>query len=224
MRNSIFIRILSAMAACTAIAGGCNSLSGDEVVMCAGGIVTGPSLTVTKSRKKTYTLVDKATGKPVLKDVMIPRQSFHDSLGGRCLAAGEDGRYGVVGADGEWILPPEYDNVYLGREHALVSAGGIRRRIARDGTVMEGFLVDDVEILLARNESERDEGYDGYHETGYFAYSVDYRWGLMGPDGGRLTDPLYDDITAVSDHLFKARLDDDSGLFILIDDKGETIR
>ena len=143
---------------------------------------------------------------------------------GVCVAPGPDGKLGVIGRDGTWVIPAAYDEVSTGRDHAVVTECGVRRQVAYDGTAPSSFLIDHIASLVISPAGECMEPGECERDSGMFAYMVDDRWGLVDSLGNRLTPPLYEYIEALSGHLFKARLDDGSGLCILLDDKGQTIK
>lgn len=147
--------------------------------------------------------------------------AFRDGV---CPLRVHGGKEGAVDRTGTWVIPPEYDQVRTYRDYVVVTAGDSRYQMAYDGTVLNTFLIDDVEPLWFSREAADGEGVpDVRYNSGFFAYQVGDRWGLMDPSGRRLTRPLYDSIWAVSGHLFKAR-PPETVYYILLDDKGEEVR
>ena len=144
---------------------------------------------------------------------------------GVCVVANEDGKCGVIDKTGTWIVQPEYDYVSAFKEYAVVTSDGVRKQVTYDGTVLNSFVLDDIEELTYYR-SEYSKGYDEVtvtHYTGLYAYRVGGRWGLMDAMCNRLTEPLYSSISAVDGNIFRARLLDDYSEVIL-NAKGEIMK
>ena len=144
---------------------------------------------------------------------------------GVCVVANEDGKCGVIDKTGTWIVQPEYDYVSAFKEYAVVTSDGVRKQVTYDGTVLNSFVLDDIEDLTYYR-SEYSKGYDEVtvtHYTGLYAYRVGGRWGLMDAMCNRLTEPLYSSISAVDGNIFRARLLDDYSEVIL-NAKGEIMK
>lgn len=144
---------------------------------------------------------------------------------GVCVVANEDGKCGVIDKTGTWIVQPEYDYVSAFKEYAVVTSDGVRKQVTYDGTVLNSFVLDDIEELTYYRD-EYSKGYDEVtvtHYTGLFAYRVGGRWGLMDAMCNRLTEPLYASISAVNGNIFRARLLDDYSEVIL-NAKGEIMK
>lgn len=144
---------------------------------------------------------------------------------GVCVVANEDGKCGVIDKTGTWIVQPEYDYVSAFKEYAVVTSDGVRKQVTYDGTVLNSFVLDDIEELTYYRD-EYSKGYDEVtvtHYTGLFAYRVGGRWGLMDAMCNRLTEPLYASISAVDGNIFRARLLDDYSEVIL-NAKGEIMK
>lgn len=133
---------------------------------------------------------------------------------GHCVVADTTGRCGVINKIGKWVIEPKYDNVNAYEEYAIVSKAGIRMQIAYDGTILNSFVLDDI-YRLTYTVKERFENKEGELEyidkeidTGLFSYRVGGRCGLMDANCHRLTEPLYNKITAVDRDMFRATLID----------------
>lgn len=142
---------------------------------------------------------------------------------GVCVVANAEGKCGVIDKTGNWILPPKYSFVSAFRDYAVVTADGLRKQVGYDGTVLNSFVLDDIEELVYYRQTSG--GYDDRecHYTGYFAYRTGGRWGLMDSEMHRLTEPLYSSISAINDKIFRATLLDDYSE-IIINSKGETMK
>lgn len=133
---------------------------------------------------------------------------------GRCVVADTLGKCGVINKKGDWIIKPEYDNVSIFKEYAIVSKAGVRMQLSYDGSVMNSFVLDDIKRLTYKVK-ERFENREGELEyldkeidTGLFSYRVGGRCGLMDANCHRLTEPLYSSIIAVDKNMFRATLID----------------
>lgn len=140
---------------------------------------------------------------------------------GRCVVADTLGKCGVIDKHGKWLIEPEYDNVSVFKEYAIVSKAGVRMQVSFDGTVMNSFVLDDIKRLTysAKERYENREGEIEYLEkeidTGLFSYRVGGRCGLMDANCHRLTEPLYKSIRAVDKNMFRATLIDNYSEVIL---------
>jgi hypothetical protein len=133
---------------------------------------------------------------------------------GHCVVADTLGRCGVIDRTGEWLIQPEYDDISAYKEYAIVSKAGVRMQVSYDGTVMNSFVLDDINRLtyMVKERYENREGEIVYInnviDTGLFSYRVGGRCGLMDANCNRLTEPLYKSITAVDQNMFRATLID----------------
>lgn len=144
---------------------------------------------------------------------------------GVCVVANNEGKCGVIDKTGSWVLPPEYSYVSAFRDYAVVTADGIRKQVSYDGTVLNSFVLDDIEQLVYYRQTggRYDYDEDECHYTDYFAYRTGGRWGLMDSEMHRLTEPLYSSISAINGNLFRATLLDDYSE-VIINNKGETLK
>lgn len=147
---------------------------------------------------------------------------------GHCIVADTTGKCGVIDKLGNWVIEPIYDYVRTYENYAIVSKEGIRRQMSYDGTVMNAFVLDDVEELIYEVQ-ERYENRDGEIRyitkelsTGLFKYQVGGKWGLMTEDCKRVTEPIYSHIYAINNKMFKAGLDYYSE--IILNAKGEVMQ
>lgn len=133
---------------------------------------------------------------------------------GHCVAADTTGKCGVIDHSGEWIIRPEYDNVDAYEEYAIVSKAGVRMQMDYDGTILNSFVMDDINRLTwtVKERFENREGeieyIDKEMDSGMFSYRVGGRCGLMDANCHRLTEPLYASIRAVNENMFRATLID----------------
>ena len=133
---------------------------------------------------------------------------------GHCVVADTLGKCGVIDKKGNWLIKPEYDNISACKEYAIVSKAGVRMQVSYDGTVMNSFVLDDIKRLTYtvkeryENRKGEIEYLDKKIDTGLFSYRVGGRCGLMDANCNRLTEPLYESITAVDNNMFRATLID----------------
>ena len=144
---------------------------------------------------------------------------------GICVVANRQGLCGVIDKTGNWVLNPEYDYVSAFKEYAIVTTGGIKKQVTYDGTVLNSLVLDDIEELSYYKE----EYYTDYDErtvkyyTGLYAYKVGDQWGIMDSKCNRLTEPVYAEIEALDDNVFRATLlDNCSG--VILNSKGEMMK
>lgn len=148
---------------------------------------------------------------------------------GRCVVADTLGKCGVIDKKGNWLIKPDFDNVSVFKEYAIVSKAGIRMQVGYDGTIINSFVLDDIE-RLTYTVQVRYENRDGELkfadrdiDTGLFSYRVGGRCGLMNSSCERLTEPLYQKISAVDKNMFRATLFDNYSEVIL-NSKGEVMK
>ena len=144
---------------------------------------------------------------------------------GVCVVANAEGKCGVIDKTGNWVLPPEYSYVSAFRDYAVVTADGLRKQVSYDGTVLNSFVLDDIEQLVYYHQTggRYDYDEDECYYTDYFAYRTGGRWGLMDSEMHRLTEPLYSSISAINGNLFRATLLDNYSE-VIINNKGETLK
>lgn len=140
---------------------------------------------------------------------------------GRCIVADTTGKCGIIDKAGKWIIKPDYDNISAFEEYAIVSKAGVRMQMSYDGRIINSFVLDDIKELTF-DEQERYENREGEIiiidktvKTGLYSYRVGGRCGLMDKNCRRLTEPLYEKITAVDKNMFRARLLDSYSEVIL---------
>lgn len=147
---------------------------------------------------------------------------------GHCVVADTLGKCGIINRKGKWVIKPEYDNIDTFKEYAIVSKSGLKMQVDYSGKILNAFILDDLRELTYTKE-ERYTNKDGdvsYVEreisTNLFVYEVGQKCGLMDNNCQRITEPLYSNIRAISNNMFKAILPDYSSIVIL-NNKGELI-
>ena len=149
---------------------------------------------------------------------------------GHCVVANEKGKCGVIDRKGDWLIPAEYDNVNAYEDYAIVYKDGVTMQMGYDGKVINPFVLDNIKELTFSEEvtyQTRDGEIgtvDRTVKTGLYAYCIGGRYGLLdGKTHTRLTAPLYNNIRALSNTMFRAYLLDGYSEVIL-NEKGEIMR
>ena len=148
---------------------------------------------------------------------------------GHCVVANAEGKCGVIDKTGKWLIRPEYDNVNAFTEYAIASKAGYTMQVSYDGTILNTFVLDSIHEL-SFEEEEKVENRDGEIQyvdknvkTGLFAYCIGGRYGLLGRDGRKLTEPLYSSIYALNRDMFRAILLD-GWSEVILNAKGEIMK
>lgn len=148
---------------------------------------------------------------------------------GFCVVADSTGKCGVINTKGDWVIKPLYDNVSIFKEYAIVKQAGLRAQVGYDGKVLNSYVVD-VIYKLTYEKQEYYENKEGEVctvtktvDTGMYYYKVGGRMGLMDKNCKRVTEPLYTDIIAVNENIFRAQLLDEYSEVIL-NSKGEIMQ
>lgn len=148
---------------------------------------------------------------------------------GYCVVADSTGKCGVINTKGEWVIDPVYDNVSIFKEYAIVKKAGLRAQMRYDGKVMNSYVVDAIYKLTYYKMEyyENNEGeictIEKTIDTGMYYYKTGGRMGLMDKNCKRVTEPLYTDIIAVNENIFRAQLLDEYSEVIL-NAKGEVMQ
>lgn len=160
--------------------------------------------------------------------------------GGHCAVADRKGRCGVIDTLGHWVIEPNYEDVAVFKEYAIVTSKGIRKQVGFDGRTINSFVMDNVKELTYLDpcysdddyeyaDYNEDEEYDNQNDssdgdvcTGLYIYRMGKRWGLMNASGERLTEPLYAKMNALGENLIKATLLDNYSV-VLLNFKGEVM-
>lgn len=131
--------------------------------------------------------------------------------GVRFLQCGE--MWGALTDSLQVLLPVEYDWLKLVDGGILCIKGGDQCVVGRDGkTVVQAFVYDDVHPLYYSSGEFGEEGEELVVKCKYFEYGIwnpkGERFGLMNEKGERVTEALYSEIQALSDHLFLCTMED----------------
>lgn len=131
---------------------------------------------------------------------------------GLCAVADDTRRCGVMDLHGNWVVPPAYLDIEMEQDHILCIAPGVRHQYDYKGTLVNDCVVEAVVPLKVNGTA-----------TGQYYYEVSEKTGLMEGDGRRLTQPIYEEIVALSPTLYRARLSDGVSE-VLLNRKGQIVR
>lgn len=148
----------------------------------------------------------------------------------------EGEKYGLMDEKLKLLFPIEYDAIEFAeseRDGLLLTKDYVTQHVAFDGTVIDPFVVDDVEDLHYTQGMEPMIVDGGYGDESlktekrvladYVKYRVNSLYGVMHRETGNvILPPLYDDVEMVSPKLIKARV---SGTwdYVLYDTEGRKV-
>ena len=95
---------------------------------------------------------------------------------------GKDGKYGIIDTSGAFVLPPAYDDI------GQASPDGLRW-FKENGKY--GVMTATGDVL---HSADIEADWMGWFVNGSCVYAVGEKYGLVGKDGKRLTEPVYDEI------------------------------
>ena len=149
---------------------------------------------------------------------------FHD---GRCVVANADQKIGAIDTLGNWIISPNYDEVSLAKDYAVVGINGdFNQQIGYDGRVYLDCVIDNVyDIYYDVSYIDKESGCPCETRVAsneFYEYKVSDRSGLMNSRGEFITKPIYTSIYGLSPHLFRAILQDGHSE-VLIDEHGRVL-
>ncbi|MCQ2284602.1 MAG: WG repeat-containing protein [Bacteroidales bacterium] len=155
-------------------------------------------------------------GNPLTKFV------FHD---GHCVVADANNKIGVIDPKGNWIIKPEYDDIELAKEYAIVyTKGDFKKQIDFNGKVLQEGIIDNISNIYydstyINSETGEPESCQ-VQNLEYYEYGVGRYVGLINNKGQFITPPIYTYINGVTPTLFCAILQDNySKVFIDINGK-----
>lgn len=137
----------------------------------------------------------------------------------------DDGKYGVIGADGSVVIPVEYSNVWINSDNGITvaNADNTRSRYGYDGTLIDRFVFDETYHLSYYIDELDEEGNQELVVDGtMLKYSVGNFYGLMTKDGVVVTTPQYSKIEAVKPGVYQCEIPD-TGDSVMINARGEKI-
>jgi len=134
---------------------------------------------------------------------------------------------GIINAQGEWTIQPDYDYAVARTDGAMVyKKGGWKQLYAYDGTLLRDHMIDYSYTLdypaSFTNKQTGERGSSNCMIDDLRRYTVFGMDGLMTSGGVFITPPIYDNIEAISADVFLARLPD-NGADVIIDRKGRLV-
>lgn len=138
----------------------------------------------------------------------------------------DDGKWGVIGPDGQFVLPVEYENVWIHGTNGITVAklsDHSQSRYDYDGNLLDRFIFDEVyEMAYYINEFDVD-GNQKRAVDNKVKYSANNYYGLMTRNGVPVTPPLYSDIECLAPGVYQCRVSDGFTDCIMINGNGEKI-
>lgn len=170
---------------------------------------------------KKYGLIDKSgewVVSPIYDNIRIgPKNLWYVS---------NDGKTGVIGIDGQIVLPVEYEYVRIHGLDGITVASAADHSQSRydyDGTLLDDFTFDEIyEMAYYINEFD-DEGNQKRAVDNMVKYSANNYYGLMTRDGVPVTPPLYSDIECLSPGIYQCKVSKYFADCVMINGKGEKI-
>lgn len=144
---------------------------------------------------------------------------------GYCVVADSTLHYGLINTSGQWVIPPSYDKMRMGKGYVIAgNIGEFNKQIAFDGRIINNYIIDNIiDILYDKNYYNENLNYEERYSItnqDFFEYKVNGCSGLMDKNGKFLTPPLYSSINGLNHNHFRAVLHDKYSEVIL-DDKGQ---
>lgn len=139
---------------------------------------------------------------------------------------GNEGKTGVIGLNGQIMLPIEYEQIWIHGTDGITVANSVDHSQSRydyDGTLIDDFIFDEVyEMAYFINEFD-DEGNQKKAVDDMMKYSANGFYGLITRNGVPVTPPLYSDIQCVKPGVYQCRVSDYFTDCVMINGNGEKI-
>ena len=137
----------------------------------------------------------------------------------------DNNKWGVVGTNGQFVIPMEYENVWIHTDNGITvaKANHSQSRYDYDGSLIDEFVFDEVyQLAYYINEFDKDGNQKQAIDNGMLKYSANNFYGLMSKDGTPVTPPLYENIEAVSPGVYQCHIPETYEC-IMVNAKGEKI-
>lgn len=137
-----------------------------------------------------------------------------------------DGKWGVIGPDGQFLLPIKYENVWIHGLHGITVADATDHSQSLydfDGNLLEKFIFDEVSEMDYYIDEFDDEGNQKRGIDNMLKYSSNHYYGLMTRTGKPVTPPLYFNIECVAPGVYQCQLSGYMTDCIMINSNGEKI-
>ena len=167
-----------------------------------------------------YGLLDKNGARAILPE--------HDDIhiGARNMwYAMDNNKWGVIGIDGQFVIPIEYENVWIHTDNGITVAKADHSQSRYDytGTIIDAFVFDEVyQLAYYINEFDKEGNQNQAVDNNMLKYSANSFYGLMTKDGIPVTPPLYSDIEAVTPGVYQCHIPETYEC-IMVNAKGEKI-
>ncbi|MBS7377022.1 MAG: WG repeat-containing protein [Paludibacteraceae bacterium] len=169
-----------------------------------------------------------STGKVVIdfKYQYMPGESYLFRYG-HCAVANEELQVGVIDTLGNWVIEPNYEDIYVSEHYAIGHVrGNFDHQIDYNGNIILDCVIDNIydiyydvsyidEITGCPSESK-------VASNEFFEYKIGSLSGLMNNKGEFITQPIYTVIRGLGPHLFRATLQDGFSE-VIINEKGEVL-
>ena len=160
--------------------------------------------------------IDK-TGKWVLE----PQFSLVDDYADNAFILKKDGYYGLMGLDLTWLLPPEYDGMYICSETdstVFVRKDNVKSLVSYTGSVIEPFVFDSI-VTMTYDAVDKDEELN----APYLRIGVGSKYGVLSATGKVILPPVFDYVEMASASLFACIVDEDNYEQVLYDIQGRPL-
>lgn len=149
---------------------------------------------------------------------------FHN---GHCIVADSAQHIGVIDTLGQWVVRPEYDDISLSKDYAIVSKRGeFKKQVDFEGNVLLDCVIDNIETISYKayytNLETGEPSYTHTTNHEFYCYRVNGNCGLVDSHGRFITRPIYTSIYGISPTLFRAIMQDYYSE-VLINEKGEVL-
>lgn len=137
-----------------------------------------------------------------------------------------DEKTGVIGLDGQLMLPIEYEYVWIHGIDGITVASAedhSQSRYDYDGTLLDDFVFDKVEEMTYYINEFDDEGNQKQAVDNMLRYSANNFYGLMTRDGVPVIPPLYSYISCVKPGVYQCRISDYFTDCVMVNSKGDKI-
>lgn len=167
-----------------------------------------------------YGLIDR-TGEwailPKYKDIRTGAKNMWYAM--------NDDRCGVIGTNGQFVMPVEYQAVWIHSDNGITVARAedhSQSRYDYDGSLIDQFIFDEVyEMSYYINEFD-DDGNQKKAVDNMLKYSANNYYGLMTRNGVPVTAPLYSDIESVAPGVYQCHIPETYEC-VMVNGKGEKI-
>lgn len=107
-----------------------------------------------------------------------------------------DGKYGVIKKDGNIIIPAEYDFVQVPNpdKDVFIVISNEEYQVLNENNQK---IYDDYEEISGIQETSNSEKF--VYNSSVLKYKKNNKYGLIGIDGNKITDAIYDEITSLQD-------------------------